>query len=262
MKIYSRHALNIFQIFIKNVFFFLKVWNINGQINNQCWFYRNIKKGCNYRMKMNIEEVYNTNVHSVRNEDDEEKDNNSCCSRATFCNPILREIIVTNSILKCFDTEITWANLFWLMSVTAMILMAWMTLFFLLGETMLPRGSYFGLFVIVVFSYLLGWTLAYVPYVNLPPVFGMLLAGIIVRNTNFYDIRRELGMRTLAKIRTFCLAFIMIRAGLQLTTTPIRRHPLFVAILAILPCTIEMFILAICAKYILNYPWNWAFMTG
>ncbi|XP_043686655.1 sodium/hydrogen exchanger 9B1-like [Vespula pensylvanica] len=218
---------------------------------------------------MNVEEVYNKNIRSARNEEnemdeeeDEEEDDNTCCSRATFCNPILRDIIVTDSILRFFGTEITWANLFWLTSVTAMILMAWITLFFVLGETMLPRGSYFGLFVIVVFSYFLGWILAYIPYANLPPVFGMLLAGIIVRNTNFYDIRQELGLKTLAKIRTLCLTFIMIRAGLQLTTTPIRRHPVFVAILAVLPCTMEMFILAICAKYILNYPWNWAFMTG
>ncbi|KAL2720053.1 sodium/hydrogen exchanger 9B1-like [Vespula squamosa] len=214
---------------------------------------------------MNVKEMYNKNERSVsneENEEDEEEDDNTCCSRATFCNPILREIIVTDSISTCFGIEITWANLFWLTSVTAMILMTWMTLFFFLGETMLPRGSYFGLFVIVVFSYFLGWTLAYVPYANLPPVFGMLLAGIIVRNTDFYNIRQELGIRTLAKIRTFCLTFIMLRAGLQLTTTPIRRHPVFVVILAILPCTMEMFTLAICAKYILNYPWNWAFMTG
>ncbi|XP_014599976.1 PREDICTED: sodium/hydrogen exchanger 9B1-like [Polistes canadensis] len=219
---------------------------------------------------MNLKEVRNKNVPSVESEEDhqeeeeeeKEEDDNTCCSRATFCNPILREIVVTDSISKCFDTEITWANLFWLATITAMILMAWITLFFLLGETMLPQGKCFGLFVIVIFSYLLGWTLAYIPYANLPPVFGMLLAGIIVRNTNFYNIRQEFGIRTIAKIRTFCLTFIMIRAGLQLTTTPIRRHPLFVMILAIVPCTIEMLILAICTKYILDYPWNWAFMTG
>ncbi|XP_043497108.1 sodium/hydrogen exchanger 9B1-like [Polistes fuscatus] len=225
---------------------------------------------------MNLKEVRNKNIRSVESEEnhhqeneyeeeeegEEEEDNNTCCSRATFCNPILREIIVTDPISKCFDTEITWANLFWLTSITAMILMTWTTLFFLLGETMLPQGKCFGLFVIVIFSYFLGWTLAYIPYANLPPVFGMLLAGIIVRNTNFYNIRQEFSIRTIAKIRTFCLTFIMIRAGLQLTTTPIRRNPLFIMILAILPCTIEMLILAICTKYILDYPWNWAFMTG
>ncbi|KAK2575867.1 hypothetical protein KPH14_007239 [Odynerus spinipes] len=203
-----------------------------------------------------------TTTTPLRREEEDEEEDNTCCSQATFCNPILREIIVTNPISKCLGTEITWANAFWMVTVTGMILMAWVTLFFLIGDTMLPGGPHFGFFLLVLSSYFLGWSLAYLPHANLPPVFGMLLAGIIIRNTNLYDIRQEFGSRTIGKIRTFCITFIMIRAGLQLTTTPIRRYPFFVTILALVPCTVEMFTVACCAVYILGYPWKWALMTG
>ena len=56
-------------------------------------------------------------------------------------------------------------------------------IYFNVGDAMLPGGGIFGLFVLIITAYFLGWTLAYIPYLNLPPVFGMLLAGIIVRNT-------------------------------------------------------------------------------
>ncbi|KAG7212671.1 hypothetical protein KM043_012951 [Ampulex compressa] len=201
-----------------------------------------------------------------KSNEDEEKDDgyedDTCCHRATFCNPVIREIIVTEPISTCLGQKLTWANLFWMANTAGIILMVYAILYFLLGDTMLLDGRGFRLFVLIISSYLLGWTIAYIPHLNLPPVFGMLLAGIIIRNTDFYNIREELGTETSSKIRIFCLTFITIRAGLQLTTTALRKHPLFVLILAIVPCTVEMLALSTCCRYILQYPWDWAFMTG
>ncbi|XP_012220557.2 sodium/hydrogen exchanger 9B1-like isoform X1 [Linepithema humile] len=195
-------------------------------------------------------------------DEDEEYDDNTCCNRATFCNPVLREIIVTDVISTCFELQLTWADLFWLATVSGITLLAWAVLYFLLGDAMLPGGSIFGLFILVIFSYALGWSLAWIPRLHLPPVFGMLLAGIILRNTDIYNIHDELGPGTTSKIRTFCLTFIMVRAGLQLTTTALRAHPVFVMILALVPCTIEMLTVSISCRYLLEYPWNWSLMTG
>ncbi|XP_032674234.1 sodium/hydrogen exchanger 9B1-like [Odontomachus brunneus] len=198
----------------------------------------------------------------VADEEDEEWDDNTCCHRATFCNPMLREIIVTDVISTCFDLQLTWADLFWLATVSGLTLLAWAVLYFLLGDVVLPGGSIFGLFVLVVFSYALGWSLTCIPYLHLPPIFGMLLAGIILRNTDVYNIHDELGPGTTSKIRTFCLTFIMVRAGLQLTTTALRAHPVFVMILALVPCSVEMLTVSVLCRYLLEYPWNWSFMTG
>ncbi|XP_070153085.1 sodium/hydrogen exchanger 9B1 [Polyergus mexicanus] len=195
-------------------------------------------------------------------DEEEEDDDNTCCHRATFCNPVLREMLVTDVISACFDLQLTWADLFWLATVAGMIMLAWAVLYFLLGDVVLPGGSVFGLLLLVVFSYTLGWTLVYIPWLHLPPIFGMLLAGIILRNTDVYNIHDELGPGTTSKIRTFCLTFIMVRAGLQLTTTALRTHPMFVMILALVPCTIEMLTLTVSCRYLLDFPWNWSFMTG
>ncbi|XP_014479555.1 PREDICTED: sodium/hydrogen exchanger 9B1-like [Dinoponera quadriceps] len=201
-------------------------------------------------------------LSQVANETDEDWDDNTCCHRATFCNPVLREIIVTDVISACFDLQLTWADLFWLATTTGLILLAWAVLYFLLGDIVLPGGSIFGLLILVVFSYALGWSLTYIPYLHLPPIFGMLLAGIILRNTDVYNIHDELGPGTTSKIRTFCLTFIMVRAGLQLTTTALRAHPMFVMILALVPCSVEVLVVSVLCRYLLEYPWDWSFMTG
>ncbi|KAL0132537.1 hypothetical protein PUN28_000351 [Cardiocondyla obscurior] len=193
---------------------------------------------------------------------DEEYDDNTCCHRATFCNPVLREILVTNVISTCFEVELTWADLFWLATICGLTLLTWAVLYFLFGDTVLPGGGLFGLFVLIVLSYTLGWTLARIPLLHLPPIFGMLLAGIILRNTDIYNIHDMLGPGIISKIRTFCLTFIMIRTGLQLTTTALRAHPIFIIILALIPCTIETLTVTVLCKYLLEFPWNWSFMTG
>lgn len=169
---------------------------------------------------------------------------------------------MTDVISTCFELQLTWADLFRLATACGMTLLAWAVLYFLLGDMVLPGGSIFGLLVLVVLSYALGWSLACIPRLHLPPIFGMLLAGIILRNTDVYNIHEMLGPGTTSKIRTFCLTFIMVRAGLQLTTTALRAHPVFVMILALVPCTVETLAVTVSCKYLLEFPWNWSFMTG
>ncbi|XP_033228110.1 sodium/hydrogen exchanger 9B1-like isoform X2 [Belonocnema kinseyi] len=166
-----------------------------------------------------------------------ENSDETCCHRITCCCPFLREIIVTQPILKCAQLQITWADLFWLITCIIITAVTYLLLYCLIGPPVLPGGSIFGLFVIIVSSYFLGWTLTYIPYLQLPPV-------------------------VTSKIRLFCMAFITLRIGLQLTTSPLREHPVFVMALALVPCSMEMLSVSVCAKYLLGYPWNWAFLTG
>ena len=177
------------------------------------------------------------------------------------CCPFLREILVSKPISRCCQ-QITWADLFWLITSILLTLIIFVILYSLIGDSMLPGGSMFGLFTIVVSSYFLGWVLTYIPYLQLPPIFGMLLAGIIIRNTQLYNIQEEIGSRVISKIRTFCIAFITLRTGLQLTTSSLRKHPFFILVLALIPCSVEMLIVSMCAKYMLHYSWSWAFLTG
>ncbi|XP_017787418.1 PREDICTED: sodium/hydrogen exchanger 9B1-like [Habropoda laboriosa] len=186
----------------------------------------------------------------------------TCCHRMTICPRLLRQIPVTRPIFRSIGERFTWSKLFESATYALIASMTWAVLYFLLGDTMLPKNDGFGLFTLAIFSSWLGSRLSSIPYLNLPPVFGMLIAGLIVRNSGLYDIHEELGPSTTSKIRTFCLTFIIIRAGLQLSTTTLKDHPIFLMLLSVVPSTVEMLVLAVCCKLILSYHWDWAFMAG
>ncbi|XP_076756610.1 sodium/hydrogen exchanger 9B2 [Xylocopa sonorina] len=194
--------------------------------------------------------------------DEEEYEDITCCHRVTICPLPIRKMLVTEPILECLGERFTWGKLFEIATNIGIASLGWTVLYFLLGETMLPKNDGFGLYVLVIFSRWLGSSLASIPYLRLPPVFGMLVAGLIVRNSGLYDIRENLGLATTSKIRTFCLTFIMIRAGLQLSTTSLKSHPIFIIILAVLPCSVELLVLAMCSRYVLSYHWDLSFMAG
>ncbi|XP_068985754.1 sodium/hydrogen exchanger 9B1-like [Bombus flavifrons] len=197
------------------------------------------------------------------NELQDEYEDITFCHRITIFPPLIRNAIVTKPISQYFGYKfITWAKLFHLTTVVFIMWMGWAVLYFILGDTMLPTNDGFGLYILALFSAWLGWCLSSIPYLRIPPVFGMLVAGIIVRNSGLYNIHEELGAVTTSKIRTFCLTFIMIRAGLQLSTTSLGKHTIFIMMLAIVPSSIEVLVLSICCRYILSYHWDWSFMAG
>lgn len=188
----------------------------------------------------------------------------TCCHRVTIFPAAIRNAVVTKPVVTTrFGLEsITWAKLFHYATVATIATIGWAVLYFILNDTMLPGNDGFGLYVLAIFSSWLGWWLSSIPYLQLPPVFGMLVAGLIVRNSGLYNIHEELGVATTSKIRTFCLTFIVIRAGLQLSTTSLTKHTIFILILAIVPCTVEVLVLSICCRYVLSYHWDWSVMAG
>lgn len=186
----------------------------------------------------------------------------TCCHRVTICHPLIREMMVTEPVSRHLGRSFTWAKLFHLTTSAGLATLGWAVLYFLLGDTMLPKNDGFGLYALLIFSSWLGTSLSCIPYLHLPPVFGMLVAGMIVGNSGLYHIREGLGVATASKIRTFCLTFIMIRVGLQLSTTSLKMHPIFLMLLAVVPSTMEWLALAMCCKGILSYRWDWSFMAG
>ncbi|CAD6227541.1 GSCOCG00001224001-RA-CDS, partial [Cotesia congregata] len=203
-----------------------------------------------------------------RQPDDETRrypEEETCCGRAVWCHSKLRYIWIYNPISNCFTMPyncVTWSSLSWLLTSLILVAVTYSTLYFLMSELMLPGGSLFGLFWMVVVAYALGWSLTYIPFLHIPPVFGMLLAGIIFRSSGFYKIHDHIPLKTTTKIRTFCVTFLMIRGGLQLTTTALRSQPLFLLMLGLLPSTFEIIIIGLCSRYILQYPWDWSFLAG
>lgn len=64
-------------------------------------------------------------------------------------------------------------------------LLLWTLLFAILGEEVEPGGQLFILIVLMLLSCLSGWLIS---LLHLPPLLGMLLCGIVLRNTGFFDV--------------------------------------------------------------------------
>ncbi|XP_016922409.1 sodium/hydrogen exchanger 9B1 isoform X3 [Apis cerana] len=194
---------------------------------------------------------------------DEEYEDITCCHRITIFHPVIRNMLITKPVIQYFGFDrVTWSNLFDITTYLGIIIMAWAVLYFLFDKTMIPNNDGFGLYFLAIFSYCLGNFFSIIPYVKLPPMLGMLIAGLIVRNSGLYNIREELGIRTTTKIRTFCVTFIMIRFGLQLSFTSITKNTMFIIILAIVPSSIEILMITVYCRFILLFHWDWSFMTG
>ncbi|XP_048509078.1 sodium/hydrogen exchanger 9B1-like [Athalia rosae] len=186
-------------------------------------------------------------------------------AEATRCDWVirrLRNISATTAILGARHPNFTWLTIFHWATNLASALLSWALLYFLFGDPAAPGGAIFTLLLLVAAAYCLGWGLTHVPYLHLPPVFGMLVAGVIARNSGLYNIRDTMSPRAMGAVRNFCLTFVMVRSGIQLNTTPLRSHPVFLLILALLPCTLEMFVVTFCFKGLLDFPWDWAFLGG
>lgn len=93
-------------------------------------------------------------------------------------------------------------------------------------------------------------------------VVGLLARNIEINGQALYDIRMNLSPKTAVMLRNFCLIFIMMRCGLQMNATSIKRRKAIIMMIAFVPSTVEMCMMAYVANAILSYPWGWAFLAG
>lgn len=137
-------------------------------------------------------------------------------------------------------------------------LLLWTLLFAILGEEVEPGGQLFILIVLMLLSCLSGWLIS---LLHLPPLLGMLLCGIVLRNTGFFDVG-GVYLEIISVIRKVALATILLKAGLGLNASALKKLSFVVARLAVLPCISETIGAAFGAHFFLNMPWLWAFLLG
>lgn len=100
-----------------------------------------------------------------------------------------------------------------------------------------------------------------VEFAHLPPLLGMLIAGIFLKYINFFHADGTF-LKITATIRACAMTMILLRAGLGLDPTALRRLSMVVLRLAIIPCTLEAIVIAVASHYFLNFPWLWGFLLG
>lgn len=58
------------------------------------------------------------------------------------------------------------------------------------------------------------------------------------------------------------MTVILLRAGLGLDASALRRLSMVVLRVATFPCLVEAIIVAILSHFLLNFPWQWGFLLG
>lgn len=142
------------------------------------------------------------------------------------------------------------------------VILIWAVLWSIIGQDALPGGNIFGIFIVIVSASLLGFLVGRIPYLHLPPLLGMLIAGFVLRNVRGIDLARHIDKRWSSTLRSMALVVILIRSGLGLNTTALRKLKFTLVRLAFLPCVLEAVIAAILVHLLLEMKWLWAFQLG
>ncbi|XP_015365605.1 PREDICTED: mitochondrial sodium/hydrogen exchanger 9B2-like [Diuraphis noxia] len=124
-----------------------------------------------------------------------------------------------------------------------------------------PGGSVASIFMLYVAGLAAGHIVDVVG--GLPPLLGMMVAGIALQNFGLYTVTANWCDHLVAIMREAALSVILIKGGLEMNATQLRRLSGAVTRLALLPCIAEAVAAAVAAHYILpDFSWGWGLMLG
>ncbi|XP_068084864.1 sodium/hydrogen exchanger 9B2 isoform X3 [Anabrus simplex] len=152
-------------------------------------------------------------------------------------------------------------TLSWPLQVVTAILFAlllWGAAYTLLKEHVAPESNLFRLAMLFVLAYLAGQL---VGLLRLPPLLGMLLVGIAMRNLGFFSMSGAY-LEVVSILRNVAMVVILIKAGLGLDAGALRKLSLVVLRLAFIPCLVEASTVAVVSHFVMGLPWLWGMLLG
>ncbi|XP_022174709.1 sodium/hydrogen exchanger 9B2-like isoform X2 [Myzus persicae] len=129
------------------------------------------------------------------------------------------------------------------------------------GLMAVPGGSVASIFMLYVAGLAAGHAVDVVG--GLPPLLGMMVAGIALQNLGMYTVTANWCINLVAIMREAALSVILIKGGLEMDAGQLLRLSGAVTRLALLPCVAEAAAAAVAAHYILpNFSWEWGLILG
>ncbi|XP_072525940.1 sodium/hydrogen exchanger 9B2 [Salminus brasiliensis] len=129
----------------------------------------------------------------------------------------------------------------------------------------LPGGNLFGIVTVFLCALTGGKLVGLIRLPNLPPfppLLGMLVTGVLLRNIPVVTDAVYINHRWSASLRNIALAIILARAGLGLDGSALLKLKGVCARVAMGPCFIEASTVALVSYYIMGLPWVWGFILG
>uniref|UniRef100_A0A3B4V306 Sodium/hydrogen exchanger 9B2-like n=1 Tax=Seriola dumerili TaxID=41447 RepID=A0A3B4V306_SERDU len=133
------------------------------------------------------------------------------------------------------------------------------------GSECLPGGNLFGIVILFICSVLGGKLVGMIQLPTLPPfppLLGMLLAGLVLRNVPYITDAVFINTHWSSALRNIALSIILTRAGLGLDPSALSRLKAVCVRVAIGPCVVEACIVAVVSHFLLGLPWVWGFILG
>eukprot|EP00116_Pleurobrachia_bachei_P002669 sb/3462931/ len=123
-----------------------------------------------------------------------------------------------------------------------------------------PGNPVFSLISLLILSISVGWCCE---KISCPPMLGMLLVGISLRNIpGVNTFLGDVPVALSSTVKNVSLMVILMKGGLSLDITEIRKVGFAVLRLAFVPCFVEAAVYAGLSVLILDLPWVWGFMLG
>ncbi|XP_036407743.1 sodium/hydrogen exchanger 9B2-like [Megalops cyprinoides] len=133
------------------------------------------------------------------------------------------------------------------------------------GKECLPGGNLFGIVVLFICAICGGKLVGLIQFPTLPPfppLLGMLLAGLLLRNIPVINGTVNIDVRWSAGLRNIALAIILTRAGLGLDASALKKLKAVCLRVAVGPCSIEACTVAVVSHFLMALPWIWGFILG
>ncbi|KAJ8983795.1 hypothetical protein NQ317_008113 [Molorchus minor] len=146
-----------------------------------------------------------------------------------------------------------------IISLALIGILSWCVLYAIVGETAAPPdGRLFQLIVLSIGAYCGGWLIS---LTTLPALVGMLFTGLLFQNLNIVNIDKSFASIT-KELRNTALVILLIRAGLDLDPTALRRLKFTVMKIGLIPWTAEAIVIAVLSVYLLHIPWEYGLLAA
>ncbi|CAH1961765.1 unnamed protein product [Acanthoscelides obtectus] len=146
-----------------------------------------------------------------------------------------------------------------IVAISLIGVLTWCVVYAIVGDTAAPpNGHLFQLIILSIAAHFGGWLMS---LTTLPALIGMLFTGVLLQNVSIVNIDSSFQHIT-KELRNIALVIILIRAGLDLDPSALRRLKFSVIKVGLLPWFIEVGLVTVMSALILRIPWDYAVLMG
>ncbi|KAK9510605.1 hypothetical protein O3M35_005350 [Rhynocoris fuscipes] len=138
------------------------------------------------------------------------------------------------------------------------LILIWAAVYVIIKEEFLPHSDLFKIFLLIICSYCTGFIFS---MAGLPHVVGLYATGSVLKSVGYFNLSAQYKAIS-AVFRYVAISVTITKGGLGFDVGTVLKHKWTIFRYSFIYNNIEALVLAVLAKYVLNFPWLWSFMFG